>query len=451
MSQSGTRFLGMEVHNESIAVASVAPEHGAEVPCLGSLGTRQCDSDPRIRKRPSQATSLVCVYAAGLCGSWLSRSLTTQGSPCGVVAPSLLPTQAGDRVQTDRRDAGPLARLMRAGARTPVSVPTVAEEALRDLRRARAETLGARKAATLRRTACLLRHDIRSTGRATWHPAHLRWLSEVVCPTPAQQLVFQADVRAVTEPPARLQRLAQARPEQVNAWRLPPGVDALQALRGVQLTVALPTVAARGDLPRFDTPRELLQCLGLPPAESATGERRRQGALTTAGHTHARRALVAGAWASRDPATVRRHLQRRRDKHPQAIQDIRWTAQGRLGKRSRRLRARGTHATQVVGAMARALVGFLWALATQVPVPPSPYRPMEANTPPHCEGCHRASAEAPPRCGVILDGVQRLQETLGPSVRQAPDGGKAGGHHPTESSRSTRRFFLAPALPRPQG
>jgi transposase len=154
--------------------------------------------------------------------------------------------------------------------------------------------------------AFLLRHASRSTGRATWSPAHLRWRSEGVCPPPAPQLVCHADVRAVTDHTARRARLAHALTDQGQTWRLAPVVDALQALRRVPGTVAGTTVAARGDLTRFDPPRQLLHSLGFTPAAYATGERRRQGGLTKTGHSHARRALVEGAWASRDPANISR-------------------------------------------------------------------------------------------------------------------------------------------------
>ena len=212
-----------------------------------------------------------------------------------MVAPSRVPKKAGDRVKTDRRDAMQLARLARSGDLTPVYVPKVEDEAIRDLSRAREDVVGDLKAAKFRLKAFLLRHDIRYTGRANWAPAHLRWLSEVVCPTPAQQIVFQEYVRAVTEHTDRLQRLDQELHEQVTAWRLCPVVDALQALRGVQFTVAVTTVAELGDLTRFDNPRQLMNCLGLTPSEYSSGERRRQGGITKTGNTHARRALVEGA------------------------------------------------------------------------------------------------------------------------------------------------------------
>jgi transposase len=297
MPQSNTLYVGMDVHKESIAVAYVAEEHHAEVVYLGAIGTRQCDIDQLIRNMQSKGKPLVFVYEAGPCGYWLYRYLTKKGHVCWVVAPSLIPKKAGDRVKTNRRDAIQLARLMRSGDLTPVYVPQVEDEAIRDLSRAREDALRDLKTAKHRLKAFLLRHDIRSTGRATWSPAHLRWLSEIVCPTPAQQIVFQEYVRAVTEHSERLGRLEQELHDQVPAWRLRPVVDALQALRGVQFTVAVTLVAELGDLARFDKPSQLMRYLGLTPSEYSTGDHRRQGALTKTGNAHARRALIEGAWA----------------------------------------------------------------------------------------------------------------------------------------------------------
>jgi transposase len=235
--------------------------------------------------------------------------LTNKGHVCWVVAPSLIPKKPGDRVKTNRRDARTLARLMRSGDLTPVDVPQVEDEAMRDLCRARAEAIRELKTAKCRLKAFLLRHAIRYTGQASWHPAHLRWRSAVVCPTPAQQIVFQADVRAITDHTDRLARLDQALTEHVQTWRLAPVVDALQALRGVPFTVAVTTVAALGALTRCDTPRHLMHSLGFTPSEYSPGERRQQGGITKTGHSHARRARMEGAWASRYPANVSRHRQ----------------------------------------------------------------------------------------------------------------------------------------------
>src|SRR5215468_2948412 len=374
MSQSSTLFIGMDVHKDSIAVAYVAQDHHAEVVSIGNIGTRQCDIDKLVRPLQSKSKQLVFVYEAGPCGYWLYRYLTKKDYVCWVVAPSWIPKKTGARVKTDRRDAMQLARLMRSGDLTPVYVPAVDDEAIRDLSRAREETLRDLQAAKLRLTACLLRQDIRYTGRAHWRPAHLRWLSEVVCPTAAQQMVFQEYVQTVTAQTERLGRLELALHEQGQTWRLAPVVEALQALRGVQCTVAVTTVAALGDLTRFEHPRQLMHYLGLTPSAYASGGRRHQGSITKTGNSHARRALVEGAWAYRDPAKVSRPLQLRLEKLPAALQAISWKAQVRLCKRYRQLRAKGKNANQVGVAIARELVGFMGAIAQQVAVPPKASR-----------------------------------------------------------------------------
>jgi transposase len=283
-----------------------------------------------------------------------------------VVAPSPIPQKAGDRVKTDRRDAVQLARLLRSGDLTPGYVPAVEDEAIRDLVRAREDVLKDGKAAKVRLKAFLRRHDMRYEGRATWGPAPLRWLAEVVCPTPAQQIVFQEYVRAVSEHTERLRRLEAELATLVQSWRWLPVVEAIQALRGVPFTVAVTLSAELGDLSRFDTPRQLMSYLGLTPSEHSSGERRRQGSITKTGNAPARRALVEGAWASRYPAKVSRHLQLRLEKLPKVIQDISWKAQVRLGNRYRRLMARGKQVNQVVVASAREMAAFVWAIARTV-------------------------------------------------------------------------------------
>jgi hypothetical protein len=197
----------------------------------------------------------------------------------------------------------------------------------------------------------------------------------------------------------------------VHAWRLSPVVEALQALRGVPWTVAVTLVAAMGDLTRFESPREPRQFMGLSPSEYSSGEPRRQGAMTKAGHTHARRVLVEGAWAYRSPAKISRHWPRRLDHPPHVIQDMSWKAQGRRCTRSRRLVARGQHAHVVTVAMARELTGCMGAMATAVPVSASDQDGSCEHAPRRSvhlgQVYQRASAETPPRCGVTLGGVKR--------------------------------------------
>jgi transposase len=368
MAHTSTLFVGLDVHKETIAVAYGGEEREAEVSFLGTIGTRQCDIDKLIRKLQAKGKTLHFVYEAGPCGYWLYRYLAKKNLKCGVVAPSQIPKKAGDRVKTDRRDAVHLARLLRSGDLTPVYVPSVDDEALRDVVRAREDALKDIKAAKARLKAFLLRQDLRYEGRATWGPAHLRWLAKIVCPTPAQQIVFQEYVRAVSEHTERLQRLEAELQTQVQTWRWVPVVEAIQALRGVQFTVAVTLIAELGDLRRFDNPRQLMSYLGLIPSEHTTGERRRQGGITKTGNSHACRALIEGAWAYRYPAKVSRHLQLRLEKVPKVIQEISWKAQVRLCKCYRRLLARGKNANQVVVAIAREMAAFVWAITREVVV-----------------------------------------------------------------------------------
>ena len=366
MAKDSTLFVGLDVHKETIAVAYVGEEREAEVLSLGTIGTRQKDIDALVRKLQSKGKPLHFVYEAGPCGYWLYRYLTKKNLKCWVVAPSQIPKKAGDRVKTDRRDAVQLARLLRSGDLTPVYIPSVEDEGIRDVVRAREDVLKDLKAAKVRLKAFLLRQDIRYEGRANWTAAHLRWLADVVCPTPAQQIVFQEYVRTVTEHTERLQRLEAELQPLVQTWRWAPVVEAIQALRGIQFTAAVTLIAELGDLSRFDTPRQLMSYLGLVPSEHSSGERRRQGSITKTGNSHARRVLVEGAWAYRYPAKVSRHLQLRLEKVPKAIQDISWKAQVRLCKRYRRLGARGKQVNQVVVAIAREMAAFVWAIAQEV-------------------------------------------------------------------------------------
>ena len=322
-----------------------------------------------MRKLTSQGATLFFAYEAGPCGYGLYRYLTKKGFDCQVVAPSLVPKKPGDRVKTDRRDAQALARLLRAGDLTPVYVPRIEDEAIRDLTRARIDALQDLNAARYRLKGFLLRHDVRYTGRANWGPAHLRWLAKLVLPSPVQQIVFQEYVRTVSERKERLERIDSELRDQVPRWRLWPVVEAIQALRGVAFTVAVTVVAEIGDLGRFHNPRQLASYLGLIPSEHSSGSRRRLGAITKAGNSHARRVLIEGAWAYRFPAKVTPHLQRRIERAPRRAQEIAWKAQLRLCKRFRRLLSRGKHPNQVAVAIARELAAFLWDIARQVPIP----------------------------------------------------------------------------------
>ena len=368
MANSVTIFVGMDVHRDSISVAHCLGHESAPPHFVGKIGTRKADIDKLIRRLHSKASHLVFAYEAGPCGYVLYRYLTSKGLQCQVIAPSLIPKRPGDKVKTDRRDAVEISRLLRSGDLTPVYVPLVEDEAIRDLCRARDATRITLKAAKLRLKSFLLRLGLNYTGRANWTDAHRRYLSTVACPTPAQQIVFQESIRAVDEQVDRLQRLEQELIELGSQWRLAPVVQAVQALRGVQWVVALTVVAELGDITRFDNPRQLAAFVGLIPSESSTGSKRRQGPITKTGNGRARRALIEGAWAYRYPAKMSPIIQKRNESLPKAIRDIGWKAQVRLCKRYRRLISRGKNSNVAVTAIARELLAFMWAIAQEVPI-----------------------------------------------------------------------------------
>lgn len=368
MSKRSTVFVGLDVHKNSISVAYTLESSRTEPVFVGSIGSRQCDIDKLMRRLQSKGSRPVCAYEAGPCGYVLHRHLASKGIECLVVAPSLIPKKPGERVKTDRRDAVELARLLRSGDLTPVYVPGVEDEAIRDLCRARVDALIDLKGARQRLKSFLLRLGLHYTGRASWNDAHRRYLSKLVCPTAAQQIVFQEYIRAIDQHFERVERIEQQLREIVSSWRLLPLVEALQALRGVQFITALTVVAELGDITRFDSPRQLAAFLGLTPSEYSSGDSRRQGPITKAGNSHARRVLVEGAWAYRYPAKVSPLIRKRLEKLPQPIQDIAWKAQVRLCGRFRRLTRRGKHPNLVVTAIAREMAAFMWAIARQVPV-----------------------------------------------------------------------------------
>ena len=358
----------MDVHKDSIAVAHAEADRAVPPHFVGAIGTRQMDIDKMVRRLRSKSSHLVFAYEAGPCGYVLHRYLSGKGLDCRVVAPSLIPKRPGDKVKNDRRDAVEIARLLRSGDLTAVYVPSIEDESVRDLCRARDATRVILKDAKLRLKSFLLRLGLNYTGRADWTDAHRRYLAKVVCPTPAQQIVFQESIRAVDEQVDRLARIEQELLDRAPMWRLWPVVQALQALRGVQWVVALTVIAELGDLTRFTNPRQLASFVGLIPSEHTSGEKRRQGGITKTGNGRARRVLVEAAWAYRYNAKVSPSIQKRLESLPKHIQDIGWKAQVRLCKRFRRLSARGKHPNVACTAIARELLAFMWAIAKEVPI-----------------------------------------------------------------------------------
>jgi transposase len=363
-------FIGLDVHKATISVAVARGERGGEARHWGTIPNRPDHVRRLAEKLSCDGQRLHFCYEAGPCGYGLHRQLTDLGYDCVVVAPSLIPVKAGDRVKTDRRDATMLAQLHRAGELTAVWVPDAAHEAMRDLVRARATAVRIAGKARQHLQGFLLRHGRIYPGKKGWTKAYRRWLTTVRFTYPAQQIVLQDYIHAVTDAEARIERLTKQIADLMPDWRLAPVVGAVQAMRGVAFIVAVTVVAEVGDFNRFDNPRQLMAYLGLTPSEHSSGARVRRGGITKAGSGLARRVLIEGAWSYRMQARVSRKLHDRIEALPQAVRDIAWKGQLRMCQRYRHLMAAGKPKVVATTAIAREMVGFIWAIArTVTPVP----------------------------------------------------------------------------------
>jgi transposase len=359
-------YVGLDVHQETIVIARAIGKQRAEVvkkipndwvkllKALDGLGPKE-----RLR---------VC-YEAGPTGYDLARRLNGTGICCIVVAPSLIPVQAGRRVKTDRRDARRLAELLRAGELVEVKIPETETEAMRDLERARDDAKNAERAARHQLDKFLLRQGRIWSDGTKWTNRHWNWIARQEFAAEAQRRVLADYIRAVQEATARIERLEKDIAELVESWTLAPLVRALQALRGVRLLTAVILAAEIGDYARFRTPRELMGYLGMVPSEDSSGQRRRQGKITRTGNGHVRRILVEAGWNYRFRPRPSKAIRQRRERVSAAVRGIAEKAEERLSRRYQALVARGKESRKAVMAVARELAGFVWAIAQEVKSP----------------------------------------------------------------------------------
>jgi transposase len=361
-----TRFVGLDVHAATIAVA--VAELDGEVRSVGTI-PNEPDAVRRLVKRLGPAEHLRACYEAGPCGYTLYWQLAQLGVGCQVVAPTLVPVRAGDRVKTDRRDAERLARSLRSGDLTPVWVPDAAHEALRDLVRAREAAKKDQLRARHRLQKFLLRHGHRPpAGLKAWTERYRNWIAGVRFEQPAQEATRLDYLTEVDHARDRIVRLERALDQAAETAPAPMRavIEALQALRGIAKVAAVTIVAEVGQLSRFARARHLMGYSGAVASEHSSGPRVRHGGITKTGNAHLRRIVVEAAWSYRHRPAVGGALRQRQARQSEMVKAIAWKAQHRLHSRYRRLLGRGKSKQQVVTAVARELLGFIWAIGVAV-------------------------------------------------------------------------------------
>jgi len=359
-----TRFVGLDVHADMIAVAVAEAGRDGEVRSLGKIPNTG-EAVWRLVKKLGPVARMKACYEAGPTGYALYWQLTQLGVACEVIAPTLVPVKAGDRVKTDRRDAVKLARCYRSGDLTPVWVPDKEHEALRDLVRAREAAKRDELRARHRLGKFLLRHGVRPpTKMKSWTQTHVAWIKTVKFDQPALDATLHDYLSEVEHVAQRIERLEHWIDTAVDLAppRMRAVIGALQALRGVAKMSAVTIVTEVGCLSRFPRPKHLMGYSGTVPSEHTSGGPPKRGAITKTGNAHLRRVLVEAAWHYRLRPGLSRRMKRHQGEVSEEIQEIGWKAQHRLYRRFCKLAAKGKPHQKVVTAVARELLGFIWAI-----------------------------------------------------------------------------------------
>ena len=367
--QSTVRYVGLDVHKDSIVMA-VAESGTQPAEIYATLAHDPPAVLSRLRKL-GPLPSLMACYEAGPTGYELYRFLNAAGVQCHVVAPSMVPTQNGNRVKTDRRDARRLSHFLRSGDLTAIRVPDEDTEAVRDLTRSRDDAKRAERTARHQLSKFLLRRGCRFEGKSHWTQTHWTWIKRQTFPHEAANRVLTDYIRTAERATQRVELLTLDISLLVEGWALAPLVKNLQAFRGVQLVTAAGLAAEIGDFHRFATAGQFMAFVGLVPSEHSSGAKRRQGGITKSGNRHVRRLLIEAGWHYyRTPLRVSAELRARRKGIPQAVIDIADKALQRLGTKSYGMKQGTKPANKIVTALARELAGFLWAAAQQSTTPP---------------------------------------------------------------------------------
>jgi transposase len=357
-----TKFIGLDVHKDTIVIAVAEGGRDGEVRNYGTISNDLHALEKALRKLGLGHASITLhvVYEAGPCGFVIHRRLTQLAVDCIVVSPSLIPKKKGERIKTDRRDALALARLHRAGELTAIHVPDAVDESVRDLARARADAVADLTRARHRLKGFLLRLGYKYRGKSSWTDAHRKYLRELELPLPVHKAVLEENLKAIDEADTRVARLGDLLAATAPQWRHYAVVQALMCFRGFQVVAATTIVAELGDTRRFDHPRQLMAYLGLIPGEHSSGGTRRLGGITKAGNAHARWMMIEAAQHYRLPPKVSAQLTERQRGQPRDVCALGWKAQTRLYKRYWQLAQRGLFSGKIQVALARELTGFVW-------------------------------------------------------------------------------------------
>lgn len=359
--QTTTLFVGMDVHKDSMAVSVLEAARGVARPTVTI--PNQPAAVRRLFGRLRKEGRVRACYEAGSCGYQIYRQLAAMQIPCDVVAPSLIPVRAGDRVKTDRRDAKKLARLFRAGELTPIRVPSPAEEALRDLVRCRDDVREDLNRERQRLLKFLLRNGRIFQEGKHWLRAHWAWLRRQSFEDPSAQAVFVEYLARIEDTLSRQTALDQQIAAVAQREPYKTVVGQLRCLRGIDTLTAVVLVAELCDFRRFDHPSDLMAFVGLVPSENSSGAKQRRGSITKTGNGHVRRLLVEASWHYRHKPAQSRTIRTRWQGQPQQAVAHAWKAQQRLYRRFHRLVSRGKARQIAAVAVARELCGFVWAVA----------------------------------------------------------------------------------------
>ncbi len=362
-----TKYVGLDVSKEKIAVAVADGDSREGARYWGEIPHR-VEEARKLIKRLGDVKQLQACYEAGPTGYMLERQLTSMGVSCMVVASSLIPKQPGNRVKTDRRDAQRLAELLRAGELKPVWVPDEDDETLRDLVRAREDSKEDLLRGKHRLGKFFLRHGIREpAGVRAWSVKYRIWLKGLEFASSALQTTFDEYRLSVEETERRIERLEGEIHEQAQKGKRAPVIKALQAFRGIKEIAAATIVAEAGSFVRFGKASQLMAYSGAVPSEYSSGKAVRRGKITKTGNSHLRRIAIECAWSYRHKPAMSATIKKRQEGLPANIQAIAWKAQIRLHDKYRHLILdKGKSGQVAITAVARELLGFVWAAACEV-------------------------------------------------------------------------------------